>query len=75
MPKHNDGIADMNEIFDVLDDIISDDVEVDSAPTKTSNLQYDELFRVINSELYHAVSSFSSLNFLVKLMHLKLLNK
>ena len=32
-------------------------------------------FKALNSELYPGVFSFSSLNFLVKLMHLKVMNK
>ena len=65
----------MDEMFDVLDDIINNDVEVDQATAETSNIQYDDLFKALNYELYPGVSSFSSLNFLVKLMHLKVLNK
>ena len=38
-------------------------------------MQYDDLFTALNLELYPGVSSFSSLNFLVKLMHLKVMNK
>ena len=42
---------------------------------QSSNEQYTDLFIALRSELYPGVSSFSSLNFLVKLMHLKVLNK
>ena len=38
-------------------------------------MQYDNFFASLNSELYPGVSSFASLNFLVKLMHLKVMNK
>ena len=38
-------------------------------------MQYDDLFTALNLELYPGVSSFSLLNFLVKLMHLKVMNK
>ena len=62
-------------MFDVLDDIISDDVEVDPIAAQSSNVQYDKLFTALNFELYPAMSSFSSLIFLVKLMHLKMMNK
>ena len=62
-------------MFDVLDDIISDGVEVDTVVTKSSNIvQYDELFTALNSELYHVVF-FLSLNFLVQLMHVKVMQK
>ena len=69
------GIPEHNEIFDVLGDIISDDEEGDPIGGLSSNEQYDDLFTTLRSELYPGVSSFSSLNSLVKLMHLKVLNK
>ncbi|KAL5544976.1 hypothetical protein UlMin_008760 [Ulmus minor] len=62
-------------MFDVLDDIISEDADEDAVGGPSSNDQYDDLFAALRSELYPGVSSFSSLNFLVKLMHLKVLNK
>ncbi|KAL5543986.1 hypothetical protein UlMin_007770 [Ulmus minor] len=62
-------------MFEVLEDIISNDAEVDQLGSQSSNVQYDDLFTALNSELYPGVSSFSSLNFLVKLMHLKVMNK
>ena len=64
-----------DEMFDVLDDIISDDEEGDPVGGQSSNGQYNDLFTALRYELYPGVSSFSSLNFLVKLMHLKVLNK
>ena len=69
------GIHEYDEIFDVLGDIISDDAEGDLVGVQSSNEQYDDLFTALRSELYPSVSSFSSLKFLVKLMHLKVLNK
>ncbi|KAL5565184.1 hypothetical protein UlMin_028348 [Ulmus minor] len=69
------GIHEMDEMFDVLDDIISEDADEDAVGGPSSNDQYDDLFAALRSELYPGVSSFSSLNFLVKLMHLKVLNK
>ncbi|KAL5552411.1 hypothetical protein UlMin_002587 [Ulmus minor] len=69
------GIHERDEMFDVLDDIISEDVDDDAVGGPSSNDQYDDLFAALRSELYPGVSSFSSLNFLVKLMHLKVLNK
>ena len=72
--EQNAGIPERDEMFDLLDDIISDDAEVDPIAAQSSNVQYDELFIALNSELYPEVSSFSSLNFLVKLMHLKMMN-
>ncbi|KAL5569490.1 hypothetical protein UlMin_026065 [Ulmus minor] len=69
------GIHERDEMFDVLDDIISEDADDDAVGGPSSNEQYDDLFAALRSELYPDVSSFSSLNFLVKLMHLKVLNK
>ncbi|KAL5573309.1 hypothetical protein UlMin_022906 [Ulmus minor] len=69
------GIHERDEMFDVLDDIISEDADEDAIGGPSSNEQYDDLFAALRSELYPGVSSFSSLNFLVKLMHLKVLNK
>ena len=62
-------------MFDVLGDIISDDEEGDPSRCQTSIEHCDDLFEALNSKLYPGVSSFSSLNLLVKLMHLKVMNK
>jgi len=62
-------------MVDVLGDIISDDAKGDPDGGQLSNKQYDDLFAALRSELYLGVSTFSLLNFLVKLMHLKMLNK
>ena len=59
----------------MLNDIISDGAKVDLIGAQLSNVQYEKLFTALNSELYLEVSLFSSLNFLVKLMHLKVINK
>ena len=75
VPGPSGGIHEGDEIFDVLDDIINDDAEGDLVGGQSSNEQYDDLFAALRSELYPSVSSFSLLNFLVKLMHLKVLNK
>ncbi|KAL5538476.1 hypothetical protein UlMin_035499 [Ulmus minor] len=75
VPQPNSGVHDRDEMFEVLEDIISNDAEVDQLGNQSSNVQYDDLFTTLNSELYPGVSSFSSLNFLVKLMHLNMMNK
>ncbi|KAL5560845.1 hypothetical protein UlMin_037056 [Ulmus minor] len=69
------GIHERDKMFDMLDDIISEDADEDAVGGSSSNDQYDDLFAALRSELYPSVSSFSSLKFLVKLMHLKFLNK
>ena len=38
MLEQNEGRPDIDEMFDVLNDIISDDVEVDLAPIESSNI-------------------------------------
>ena len=38
VPQSNVGIPDRDEMFDVLDDIISDDVEVDPMGAQSSNV-------------------------------------
>ena len=75
VPQPNSGVPDRDEMFEVLDDIINNDAEVGQLGAQSSNVQYDNLFAALNSELYQGVSSFSSLNFLVKLMHLNVMNK
>ncbi|KAL5565406.1 hypothetical protein UlMin_028570 [Ulmus minor] len=75
VPGPSGGINERDEMFDVLGDIISDDAEGDPVGGQSSNEHYDDLFAALRSELYPGVSSFSALNFLVKLMHLKVLNK
>ena len=75
VPQPNSGVHDRDEMFEVLEDIISNDAEVDQLGAQSSNVQHDDLFTALNSELYPGVSLFSSLNFLVKLMHLKVMNK
>ncbi|KAL5562930.1 hypothetical protein UlMin_032677 [Ulmus minor] len=75
VPQPNSGVHDRDEMFEVLEDIISNDAEVNQLGSQSSNVQYDDLFTALNSELYPGVSSFSSLNLLVKLMHLKVMNK
>ena len=75
MLELNVGIPKRDEMFDVLEDIISDDAEVDPISAQLSNVQYDEFFTTLNFELYLGVSSFLLLNVLVTLMHLKVMNK
>ena len=75
VPELSVKIPKCDEIFDVLGNIISDDAEGDPVGGQSSNVQYDVLFTTLRSKLYPGVSSFSSLNFLVKLKHLKVINK
>ena len=64
-------------MIDVLNDFMEPnnrDDDVDEEATG-SNQYFDDLFTKIESELYPRCIKFSSLNFLVKLMHLKVSNK
>ncbi|KAL2465528.1 Uncharacterized protein Adt_41379 [Abeliophyllum distichum] len=70
MQGQNEGLVAEDEMTDVLNDVVRDD-----SSAATSDLGYDALFDAMHSELYPGVSSFSSLNFLTKLMHLKVVNK
>ncbi|XP_062120517.1 uncharacterized protein LOC133834781 [Humulus lupulus] len=68
-----------DEMVDILADI-SGHVEIgeSSEPIQEGNDQnknLDEIFKQMEKELYPGCKSFSALNFLVKLMHVKLLNK
>ena len=74
-----------DEIVDVIYNFIdpsnypgSNDVEVEDDAAKGPTIfaqYYDELFSKVEVELYSRRTNFSSLNFLVKLMHLKMLHK
>ena len=69
------GMLERDKMFDVLGNIINDDAEGDPVGGQSSNEQHNDLFTTLRSELHPGVSSFSSPNFLVKLMHLNVLNK
>ncbi|KAA0051834.1 uncharacterized protein E5676_scaffold609G00610 [Cucumis melo var. makuwa] len=56
-----------------LEDEISMNVEVDIDEDRTNNI-FQDLLNEARNELYPDCSKFSSLNFLVKLMHVKVLN-
>ncbi|KAL5582292.1 hypothetical protein UlMin_014734 [Ulmus minor] len=55
VPHPNSGVHDRDEMFEVLEDIISNDAEVDQLGSQSSNVQYDDLFTALNSELYPGV--------------------
>lgn len=76
-----------DEMVDVLQDIagpsvvdtgVSNDDDISMMPEhrRTEEGQkLDELFKEVDNELYPGCKKFSSLNFLVKLMHIKVLNR
>ncbi|KAL5581538.1 hypothetical protein UlMin_013980 [Ulmus minor] len=55
VPQPNSGVHDRDEMFEVLEDIISNDAEVDQLGSQSFNVQYDDLFTALNSELYPGV--------------------
>ena len=84
MPE--EGRVDNDEVLDVLNDFIGplnddgirNDAHLDddiTSATMASDEQYEDLFAEVEAELYPGCTTFSSLNFLVKLMHLKVLHK
>lgn len=84
MPE--EGRVDNDEVLDVLNDFIGslnddgvqNDVHLDDDITSTAMAfdgQYEDLFAKVEVELYPGCTTFSSLNFLVKLIHMKVLCK
>ena len=51
VPEASAGIPERDEMFDVLGNIISDDVEGDPVGGQSSNKQYEDLFAALRSEL------------------------
>ena len=72
-----------DKLLNVLEDVIGpiytlpiEDEHADNFETKPLQREkYDELFAKMETELYPGRQKFSSLNFLAKLMHLKVLTK
>ena len=70
----------MDEMRDILNDFMESDDggnggdDVDER-AMGANQYFDDLFTEIESELYPRCTKFSSLNFLMKLIHLKVSNK
>ena len=79
--EQGDNIGD--EMLNVLEDVIepthelpTEDENPENFETKPSQREkYDDLLAKMETELYLGCQTFSSLNFLAKLMHLKVLNK
>ncbi|KAL5569773.1 hypothetical protein UlMin_026348 [Ulmus minor] len=63
------GIHERDEMFDVLDDIISEDADEDAVGGPSSNDQYDDLFAALRSELYPGWTN-KSFDELLKLLKL-----
>ena len=74
--EQGDNIGD--EMLNVLEDVIEpthEDENAENFETEPSQKEkYDELFAEMEIELYLGCQKFSLLNFLAKLMHLKVLN-
>jgi hypothetical protein len=67
-----------NEMFDAIDDIMAEqntnEENIDEDET-AEDPEFDALFKELNTELYPGCGWLSSLNFLAKLMHIKVMNK
>ncbi|KAD4586129.1 hypothetical protein E3N88_23730 [Mikania micrantha] len=67
-----------NEMFDALDDVIGEQNTYDENVNEYGDgldTEFDTLFKEFNTELYLSCNWMSSLNFLAKLMHIKVINK
>lgn len=70
-----------NDMFDVLEDVMAEqgtneeNVDEDESEGTCLDPEFDALFNELNTELYPGCSWMSSLNFLAKLMHIKVINK
>ncbi|KAL5573251.1 hypothetical protein UlMin_022848 [Ulmus minor] len=63
------GIPETDEMFDVLDDIISEDADEDAVGGPSANDQYDDLFAALRSELHPGWTN-KSFDELLKLLKL-----
>ena len=69
------------EMANVLMDLVNESVvsegdeEVGSEPIDEGTLEYETLFDDLQAELWPGCTKMSALNFIVKLMHIKVLNK
>ena len=83
LPRAADIIGDENrdEIADILEDVYAEENmptgNFNDPPHDDNNHRdkYDDLFKEMASELYPGCRKYSALNFLIKLMHLKVINK
>ncbi|KAD5961264.1 hypothetical protein E3N88_12737 [Mikania micrantha] len=67
-----------DEMFNIIDDVMAEmNTNEESVDEDVANLdpEFDALFKELNTELYPGCSWMSSLNFLAKLMHIKVINK
>ncbi|KAK1416898.1 hypothetical protein QVD17_26017 [Tagetes erecta] len=67
-----------HEMFDVIDDVMAEiNTNTENVPEDVTRLdgEFDALFNELNTELYPGCSWMSSLNFIAKLLHIKVLNK
>ncbi|KAL5573450.1 hypothetical protein UlMin_023047 [Ulmus minor] len=69
VPGPSGGIPETDEMFDVLDDIISEDADEDAVGGPSANDQYDDLFAALRSELHPGWTN-KSFDELLKLLKL-----
>ncbi|XP_052627045.1 uncharacterized protein LOC128133587 [Lactuca sativa] len=67
-----------NEMFDVIDDVMveqnTNEENIDEEG-RGIDLEFDDLFEELNTKLYPECSDMSALNFLAKLLHVKVINR
>ncbi|XP_076885268.1 uncharacterized protein LOC143534737 [Bidens hawaiensis] len=71
-------VAPTQEMFDALDDVMAEqNTNEENIDEDANDLdpEFDELFAEVNTELYPGCTWLSSLNFLAKMTHFKVLNK
>ncbi|GFP94878.1 rho GTPase-activating protein 7 [Phtheirospermum japonicum] len=76
LPEHEPGPSAIDfEMMDETRNVMADVHPDDEYGLEGPDEQYHNLYEAMNSKLYEGISSFSSLNFLVKLMNIKANNK
>ncbi|KAI3699037.1 hypothetical protein L2E82_43030 [Cichorium intybus] len=67
-----------HEMFDVIDDVMAEQDTFEENRNEEgsgADPEFDALFEELNTELYPGCTWMSSLNFLAKMMHIKVINK
>ncbi|KAK1414527.1 hypothetical protein QVD17_30273 [Tagetes erecta] len=74
-----DDVASGNDMVGVIEDLMEEDINLNEGNLGTENNDvcddFEDLLNEVRSELYPGCTKFSSLDFLAKLMHIKVKNK
>ena len=82
-PVVDDGAPVTDEMIDIINDVIGEqdtneegvNEGISDGGGNSAENQFDDLFQEVEAELYPGCTWLSSLNFLVKMMHMKVMNK